>query len=90
MWKYFLLLFALANYSNAVLQTDADTLVLLDNLAIRETHSMFFKSLQGKSMGFLPFFSDVVIISLQKYFYEKKSGLHIYITYTKRRVYQHL
>jgi len=24
-----------------------DTLVLLDNLAIRETHSMFFKSLQG-------------------------------------------
>lgn len=49
MWKYFLLLFVLANYSNAVLQTDADTLVLLDNLAIRETHSMFFKSLQGKS-----------------------------------------
>lgn len=25
-----------------------DTLVLLDNLAIRETHSIFFKSLQGK------------------------------------------
>lgn len=24
-----------------------DTLVLLDNLAIRETHSIFFKSLQG-------------------------------------------
>lgn len=26
-----------------------DTLVLLDNLAVRETHSIFFKSLQGKS-----------------------------------------
>lgn len=25
-----------------------ETLVLLDNLAIRETHSIFFKSLQGK------------------------------------------
>jgi hypothetical protein len=24
-----------------------ETLVLLDNLAIKETHSMFFKSLQG-------------------------------------------
>ena len=26
-----------------------ETLVLLDNLAIKETHSMFFKSLQGWS-----------------------------------------
>ena len=25
-----------------------ETLVLLDNLATRETHSIFFKSLQGK------------------------------------------
>lgn len=25
-----------------------ETLVLLDNLAIKETHSMFFKSLKGK------------------------------------------
>lgn len=25
-----------------------ETLVLLDNLAIRETHSIFFKNLQGK------------------------------------------
>lgn len=49
MFKYLLLIFAIANYGNAVLQTDADTLVLLDNLAIRETHSMFFKSLQGKT-----------------------------------------
>lgn len=29
-------------------QNAGDTLVLLDNLAIRETHSIFFKSLQGK------------------------------------------
>lgn len=27
----------------------ANTLVLLDNLAIRETHSLFFKGLQGKN-----------------------------------------
>ena len=27
---------------------DRETLVLLDNLAIRETHSIFFKSLSGK------------------------------------------
>lgn len=54
MWKY-LLIIAIANYSNAVLQTDADTLVLLDNLAVRETHSMFFKTLQGK----ITFYNDV-------------------------------
>lgn len=48
MWKYLILFCAAVNLSAAVLPTDADTLVLLDNLAIRETHSMFFKSLQGK------------------------------------------
>ncbi|KAH8291640.1 hypothetical protein KR018_008360 [Drosophila ironensis] len=32
----------------AVLEADANTLVLLDNLAIRETHSIFFKSLQDR------------------------------------------
>lgn len=26
---------------------DGETLVLIDNLAIKETHSIFFKSLQG-------------------------------------------
>lgn len=31
-------------------QNAGDTLVLVDNLAIRETHSIFFKGLQGKSM----------------------------------------
>lgn len=29
-------------------QNVGDTLVLVDNLAIRETHSIFFKGLQGK------------------------------------------
>lgn len=29
-------------------QNAGDTLVLVDNLAIRETHSIFFKGLQGK------------------------------------------
>lgn len=28
-------------------QNTGDTLVLVDNLAIRETHSIFFKGLQG-------------------------------------------
>ncbi len=28
-------------------KSNVETLVLLDNLAIRETHSIFFKSLQG-------------------------------------------
>lgn len=36
-------LLALINAQNTV-----DTLVLVDNLAIRETHSIFFKGLQGK------------------------------------------
>lgn len=31
-------------------QNGGDTLVLVDNLAIRETHSTFFKDLQGKKM----------------------------------------
>lgn len=29
-------------------QNAGDTLILVDNLAIRETHSIFFKGLQGK------------------------------------------
>lgn len=31
-------------------QQEKNTLVLLDNLATRETHSIFFKSLQGKKL----------------------------------------
>ncbi|TMW43383.1 hypothetical protein DOY81_011536 [Sarcophaga bullata] len=67
MWKYFLLLFALVNYSNAVLQTDADTLVLLDNLAIRETHSMFFKSLQERGFKLTYKLADDASLVLSRY-----------------------
>lgn len=42
--KIFFTLFLLYCSSEA----SGNTLVLLDNLAIRETHSIFFKSLQGK------------------------------------------
>lgn len=50
MWKYFVFICVFLQTSNAVLESDANTLVLLDNLAIRETHSIFFKSLQGKPL----------------------------------------
>ncbi|XP_034118948.1 dolichyl-diphosphooligosaccharide--protein glycosyltransferase 48 kDa subunit [Drosophila sulfurigaster albostrigata] len=48
MWKIVLIAFLAINHCNAVLEADANTLVLLDNLAIRETHSIFFKSLQDR------------------------------------------
>lgn len=41
---FFVGLLAFANAQNA-----GDTLVLVDNLAVRETHSIFFKNLQGKN-----------------------------------------
>lgn len=41
-------IFLLFSSSQAVLENEAETLVLLDNLAIRETHSIFFKSLTGE------------------------------------------
>ena len=50
MWKLLILCLAISS-ANAVLESDAETLVLLDNLAIRETHSIFFKSLTGKRNG---------------------------------------
>jgi hypothetical protein len=40
---YSFIVLLLASYIYA----DKETLVLLDNLAIRETHSVFFKSLTG-------------------------------------------
>jgi hypothetical protein len=43
MWKIFVIFLGIISIVNA----GGDTLVLLDNLAIKETHSMFFKSLQG-------------------------------------------
>lgn len=35
---------------NSNAQVAGDTLVLVDNLAIRETHSIFFRGLQGKNL----------------------------------------
>ena len=35
----------------SISSADRETLVLLDNLAIRETHSIFFKSLTGKLLN---------------------------------------
>lgn len=42
----FLGIFAVSATSQAL--NPGDTLVLLDNLAIRESHSIFFKGLQGR------------------------------------------
>lgn len=55
-----LLILHAVDSGQAILPEEAPTLVLLDNLAIRETHSMFFKSLQGKLNGciFPPFPAD--------------------------------
>jgi oligosaccharyltransferase complex subunit beta len=42
-WKLLVIFVGIISIVNA----GGETLVLLDNLAIKETHSMFFKSLQG-------------------------------------------
>lgn len=44
--KFSLIIGVIACFSIAY--ADQETLVLVDNLNIRETHSQFFKSLQGK------------------------------------------
>lgn len=44
--KLFLILGLLVPFSVAI--NEKETLVLVDNLIIRETHSQFFKSLQGE------------------------------------------
>lgn len=44
--KITLILGIIASFSLAL--AEHETLVLVDNLSIRETHSQFFKSLQGK------------------------------------------
>lgn len=46
-WTPCLVFAALAVAAATAVPHDRDTLVLLDNLAIKETHSIFFKSLQG-------------------------------------------
>lgn len=47
--KYQFCLFFIGLLAFAYAQNTGDTLVLVDNLAIRETHSIFFKNLQGKN-----------------------------------------
>jgi hypothetical protein len=42
-----IVILCLAAFSSA--ERKKDTLVLLDSLATRETHSIFFKNLQGKN-----------------------------------------
>lgn len=46
--RLFVILGLLAYISASLADRDQETLVLVDNLNIRETHSQFFKSLQGK------------------------------------------
>ncbi|CAD7090153.1 unnamed protein product [Hermetia illucens] len=48
MWKSFVILLTLAVFCYTA-EPPEETLVLLDNLAIRETHSIFFKSLQERN-----------------------------------------
>jgi hypothetical protein len=46
--KWYVVLLAILSVSGWTAAKEVRTLVLLDSLATRETHSMFFKSLQGK------------------------------------------
>lgn len=47
--KFFVfLVFIVISAASSYAELKKDTLVLLDSLATRETHSVFFKSLQGK------------------------------------------
>lgn len=46
--NFLIFLYFLGISALAYAQNDADTLVLLDTLATRETHITFFKEIQGK------------------------------------------
>ncbi|XP_076639638.1 dolichyl-diphosphooligosaccharide--protein glycosyltransferase non-catalytic subunit Ost48 [Colletes latitarsis] len=59
----FLYLFAIFGIANAA----GPTLVLLDNLAIRETHSIFFKTLQDSGYTLTFKLADDANLSLSKY-----------------------
>uniref|UniRef100_A0A034WTU4 Dolichyl-diphosphooligosaccharide--protein glycosyltransferase 48 kDa subunit n=1 Tax=Bactrocera dorsalis TaxID=27457 RepID=A0A034WTU4_BACDO len=67
MWKYFVFICVFLQTSNAVLESDANTLVLLDNLAIRETHSIFFKSLQERGFKLVYKLADDSGLVLSRY-----------------------
>lgn len=67
MWKYFSLIFLLIQSNLAILESEGDTLVLLDNLAIRETHSIFFKSLQERGFKLTFKLADDASLLLSRY-----------------------
>ncbi|XP_016985284.1 dolichyl-diphosphooligosaccharide--protein glycosyltransferase 48 kDa subunit [Drosophila rhopaloa] len=67
MWKALLVALLAIAHCQAVLETDASTLVLLDNLAIRETHSIFFKSLQDRGFKLTYKLADDSSLLLSKY-----------------------
>ncbi len=67
MWKALLIAVLAIAHCQAVLETDANTLVLLDNLAIRETHSIFFKSLQDRGFKLTYKLADDSSLLLSKY-----------------------
>ncbi|KAL5277577.1 DDOST family protein [Megaselia abdita] len=60
-------IFLLFCSSHAVLENEAETLVLLDNLAIRETHSIFFKSLSDRGFKLTYKLADDPSLVLSKY-----------------------
>ncbi|XP_040176023.1 dolichyl-diphosphooligosaccharide--protein glycosyltransferase 48 kDa subunit [Anopheles arabiensis] len=62
-----LLLALLAHTPAAVVAEPGETLVLLDNLAIRETHSIFFKSLQERGYKLTFKLADDAGLVLSKY-----------------------
>nr|CAG4644763.1 EOG090X05EE [Leptodora kindtii] len=65
MWSYLIsvVLFAILGFSHA----NKETLVLLDNLAIRETHSMLFKSLADRGFALTFKSADDSSLVLAKY-----------------------
>ncbi|KAH8344684.1 hypothetical protein KR067_003348 [Drosophila pandora] len=67
MWKALLIAVLAFTHCQAVLETDANTLVLLDNLAIRETHSIFFKSLQDRGFKLTYKLADDSSLLLSRY-----------------------
>lgn len=65
--KVLILLSFLLLGTSLTVSADGETLVLLDSLATRETHSIFFKNLQGKNFffsiaGIFVYVSDVSIL----------------------------
>ncbi|KAH8287082.1 hypothetical protein KR054_002194 [Drosophila jambulina] len=67
LWKALLIAAVAIAHCQAVLETDANTLILLDNLAIRETHSLFFKSLQDRGFKLTYKLADDSSLLLSKY-----------------------